>query len=262
MTIHQLSRAGIKSRTSGYSNIDLESHRSSSPDQRWFIWRDTTHSPSLNMAIDEQCFNECDKLQGPLVRFYRWNRPAISIGYFQKYSLIPRSGYSIVRRPTGGGIVFHGKDVTYSILSPSSYWLYQITRRESYLVISEVILKSLLRIGLRGNLSENDVKLSHSNRSRQICFNNPAKFDVLVDRKKVAGAAQKRNRFGLLHQGSINLSPFPNIDREQLENHLITEFQILFASKMSSYKPCSEFFHSAGNLSNKKYCTSDWNSRR
>ena len=77
------------------------------------------HSAAMNMAIDEALLESATV---PSVRFYGWHSPALSFGYFGRFSdvAIYASERDLVRRWTGGGIVFHGDDITYSIALPSS----------------------------------------------------------------------------------------------------------------------------------------------
>jgi lipoate-protein ligase A len=73
----------------------------------------------MNMAIDEALL---ESLTLPAVRFYRWQSPALSFGYFGRFADVAsyQSERDLVRRWTGGGIVFHGEDLTYSILIPAN----------------------------------------------------------------------------------------------------------------------------------------------
>src|SRR6478609_4312388 len=77
------------------------------------------HSGAMNMAIDEALL---ETVVVPSIRFYRWRSPALSFGYFGRFSDVARyaAQRDLVRRWTGGGIVFHGDDVTYSIVIPMS----------------------------------------------------------------------------------------------------------------------------------------------
>src|SRR5262245_20435353 len=75
-------------------------------------------SAAVNMAIDEALLEHSTT---PALRFYSWNRPALSFGYFGRLADAMKSGNSreIVRRWTGGGIVLHGADLTYSLILPA-----------------------------------------------------------------------------------------------------------------------------------------------
>ena len=227
------------------------------------IWDDTTvRSPYLNMAFDEQCLIECGKSGDLTLRFYGWDRPSISIGYFQTYNSVSDQRYAVVRRPTGGGIVFHDHGITYSIAIPSSHGLYQTSRRESYHIISMIVIGGLSRSGIKATLNRNPKTTSSSDRHCQKCFENPAPFDVIVNGLKLAGAAQKRNRWALLHQGYINLSKFPHINIVPLKANLILEFENIFADKMIQYTPSASFLNSANLLAKEKFNTAGWNKKR
>ena len=80
---------------------------------------ESPHSAAMNMAIDEALL---ETAVVPTIRFYRWRSPALSFGYFGKFSdvAIYAAERDLVRRWTGGGIVFHGDDLTYSIVIPAS----------------------------------------------------------------------------------------------------------------------------------------------
>src|SRR5882762_6442135 len=83
------------------------------------VYRDiNSRSGALNMAIDEALLEIATE---PIIRFYRWDHPALSFGYFGKFDDVVNheSERDIVRRWTGGGIVFHGNDLTYSLVIPS-----------------------------------------------------------------------------------------------------------------------------------------------
>src|SRR5687768_8020143 len=76
-------------------------------------------SAPVNMAVDEALL---ETAADPILRFYCWRGPALSFGYFGSYADVAneRSQREIVRRWTGGGIVPHGDDLTYSVIIPAS----------------------------------------------------------------------------------------------------------------------------------------------
>src|SRR5437016_11611684 len=72
------------------------------------VYRDhAAHSAAMNMATDEALLEHAT---APSIRFYRWHSPALSFGYFGKFSdvAVCAAERELVRRWTGGGIVFHG----------------------------------------------------------------------------------------------------------------------------------------------------------
>ena len=90
------------------------------------IWRllNTGALPgALNMAIDQALLQlHALGLSPPTLRFYQWQPPAVSIGYFQQpeainLSLCSSLGIDVVRRPTGGRAVLHQNELTYSLIA-------------------------------------------------------------------------------------------------------------------------------------------------
>src|SRR5262245_58831652 len=161
-------------------------------------------SAAMNMAIDEALL-ECVAV--PAIRFYRWQSPALSFGYFGRFADVARYQHErdLVRRWTGGGIVLHGEDLTYSLVIPAS----DAVSRESSMLIYEKIHRALVdaleKTGQHATLAAIVAGrgLTGANDPSYSCFANPVRADVIVDRRKIAGAAQRRTRRGLLQQGSI-----------------------------------------------------------
>ncbi len=155
------------------------------------------HDAALNMALDEVLLGHAT---GPTLRIYHWARPAVSFGYFGKVAEVEEAwpGREMVRRWTGGGIVPHGEDVTYTLIVPRSCAFFRLGAEETYRVIHERIGALLAEQGSAVQLvTASAAKVSDA------CFDNPTRYDLLGAGGKVAGAAQRRTRAGLLHQGSV-----------------------------------------------------------
>ena len=162
---------------------------------------ETPHSAPLNMALDEVLLGTARE---PLLRIYRWERAAVSFGYFGKYAPVATAwpGREIVRRMTGGGIVPHGADLTYSLIVPAGHAFAERSPREVYRAVHETIGALLTRAGEAAALAVPPTRAGTG-----ICFESPSEFDLLARGKKVAGAALRRTRNGLLLQGSIQELP-------------------------------------------------------
>lgn len=156
-------------------------------------------SAAMQMAVDEALLQTQDV---PALRFYRWRAPALSFGYFGRFADVAEnsSRRELVRRWTGGGIVLHGDDVTYSLVVPAADPFFGHSSREIYARVHEAIRNALRALHIEATLSDGSaLKISES------CFANPVRADLLVRGEKIAGAAQRRTRAGLLHQGSIQV---------------------------------------------------------
>src|SRR5689334_15832308 len=156
------------------------------------------------MAMDEVLLESLPRLGKPVLRFYGWTQPAASFGYFQKLSEVERTTHlrPLIRRPTGGGIVPHDADWTYSLAFPTTHEWYALAAVESYRRVHQWIQDAFAKIDVVTELAPQ----SHRAGPGQ-CFVGYEKSDVLWRGKKIAGAAQRRTRSGLLLQGSIQPPP-------------------------------------------------------
>ena len=178
----------------------------------------------MNMAIDEALLEYATV---PAIRFYRWHSPALSFGYFGKFRDVVDyvSTRHLVRRWTGGGMVFHGEDLTYSIVIPANDTVFGASSASIYEKVHRVLCDAVGANGKRavvvggGNPggAPDAIRIAFSAGGYN-CFANPVRADVIVDGRKIAGAAQRRTRRGLLQQGSIQ-----GID---LENGLSERFAV------------------------------------
>jgi lipoate-protein ligase A len=113
---------------------------------------------SRNMAVDEHLFNLAASSPRTFLRFYQWERPTASLGYSQDAARVvdaafcAANGIAIVRRMTGGKLVLHHREVTYSVTSADSV-LFTATLRESYRLISQALLGGLAIMGVRARLA-------------------------------------------------------------------------------------------------------------
>ncbi len=156
--------------------------------------------PFLNMAIDEALLES----SLPVLRFYRWKPPGLSIGYFQNHQQIDKefcrkNNIDIVRRLTGGNAVLHDDELTYSFIIDEVHMPESVT--DSYKEISRAILFALNSLGLDARMNEDVKKEQRSD----VCFKDPSWYEILVDEKKIVGSAQKRIDKKLLQHGAILL---------------------------------------------------------
>jgi len=180
------------------------------------------HSAAVNMAIDESLLEYAAL---PAIRFYRWQSPALSFGYFGRFADVVRYPRDLVRRWTGGGIVFHGDDLTYSIVIPANDAAFAESSMSIYEKIHRALCEALSGIGMCTELVGSELCADRTSRSgvpTYSCFANPVRADVMIGGRKIAGAAQRRTRRGLLQQGSIQGIEFGNSLTEQFAQALST----------------------------------------
>ncbi len=225
---------------------------------RCLLWMDESRSACMNMAVDELLLEHAPEAGAPVLRFYGWNEPSASFGYSQPISAVTRTGLTLVRRPTGGGVVYHDCDLTYTLAIPPGHPICGLDRMESYRAIHEPIMRAILRLGKGAHLAP-DLGEKHDRATLQ-CFVSPSPNDVIAsDGVKLAGAAQRRTRNGILHQGSVSLKASPGGGRDSI----IQAIRNAFAEELSFvYEPFAvpdSLLRSAEELAVRKYATEAWN---
>ena len=172
--------------------------------ETWLLLNSGPGAADFNMAFDEALLEFATRLGKPVLRFYGWTERAASFGYSQKYSEVERLTQlrPLVRRPTGGSLVPHDADWTYSLVFPPTHGWHALNATESYRRVHEWIRDAFARLDVTTELSP----CSRKDVPGQ-CFIGAEHFDLLWHGKKIAGAAQRRNRRGLLIQGSVQPPP-------------------------------------------------------
>jgi len=166
--------------------------------EKLILHLDGAHPGPVNMAVD-QAWLEQGGL--PVLRIYTWETPTVTIGYAQSLPKLQDAlpAWPVVRRWTGGGVVLHHEDLTYSVIVPACHPWAQTPAVESYRRIHGSLAAALSTHGHPGCrlATQEDVV------EAAFCFVAPAVHDVIRGPVKVAGAGQRRGKLGLLHQGSV-----------------------------------------------------------
>ncbi|MFP6874397.1 MAG: hypothetical protein VCA55_12925 [Verrucomicrobiales bacterium] len=198
----------------------------------------------LNMALDEILLRECSL---PWLRCYGWSRQTLSIGYFTPVNSVEFGNVPWIRRWTGGGAVHHGgtRDATYAFGIPRGDPASSVRSSSAYKYIHQSVQRALLGIGIACRLADG-YKYTVAGTA---CFENPVISDVITCHGglKIAGGAQRRSRYGLLHQGSIQDVLIPadfgfmlanslsrNIKQEQVDDDILGRASMLAISKYST----------------------------
>ena len=194
----------------------------------------------------------------PALRFYGWTQPAATFGYFQKIADIEAWTplRPLIRRPTGGGLVPHDADWTYSFAVPPAHWWFKLRAEESYRRLHEWLRDAFARVQLPTELAPCCDKQLPGR-----CFAGPEKSDLLWRGEKLAGAAQRRAREGLLVQGSIQPPP-PGIARAAWQRTMREAAENLWQVKWSEWRPDATARGEAAQLAVEKYAADSFNRRR
>jgi lipoate-protein ligase A len=211
-----------------------------------FIQEENPRPAAENMAVDEMLFLTASC---PVLRCYRWFRPAVSFGYFTPWKeVFPRfAERDLVRRWTGGGIVEHGDDFTYSLVCPGGKCL--PTTIEYYRFIHMTIANILRKSGWAVEIEQ----LTEAIRSPD-CFEKAVRFDLKLRGEKIAGAAIRRNRKGLLLQGSIQ--------RLEVPSHFAVRLAGALSEQIDPFMVSNLVMEQAAQMAKEKYGAAEWNCRR
>lgn len=172
-----------------------------------------------NMAVDFLLLQRYPEKLVPRFRHYGWRTPAVTFGYSQKIRFVReqlRIGegerLDLCRRPTGGGVVDHRQDWTYALILPRGHPLEELRACDSYRLVHESLAATLraMSVPCRTKPAAEATPAEATTEKNpatpaSVCFERAEVHDVVHDETgaKIAGAAQKRNKHGLLFQGSI-----------------------------------------------------------
>lgn len=218
-------------------------------------------SPALDtysqMAVDELLVSSF----APCIRFFNWNtRPQATFGYIQKIEQakaeLKNLGISsFTRRITGGGLVLHKDDLTFSLVFdlPS-----RIQPGLIYTALHGAIQEELKKAGFLASFYEgkSDYKPQTSAGQVQNCFTNPVADDLMQDGKKVLGGALRRFDKRVLYQGSLQIK---DAESQKAKDALLKGFlKYLSADTFENYTLSQDFINKAKHLAETKYKSEDW----
>jgi hypothetical protein len=210
-----------------------------------FIQENEPKAAAENMAVDEVLLWTADC---PVFRSYSWIHPSVSFGYFTPWKAVASqyAGRDLVRRWTGGGIVEHGEDFTYSLVFPVERGLPPTGElyRSVHLAIENV---------LQSNGRAVEMVLIPDPVRSDACFEKAVEFDLKLHGKKIAGAAMRRNRKGLLLQGSVQRLKVPECFGAMLVNAL--------GKRVEIYTLSGVLMEKAVRMAKEKYGAAEWNRR-
>lgn len=197
-------------------------------------------SAFFNMALDEAIVEAVARGQSlPTFRLYEWEPAGITIGYSQKagdvldYNRCMQDGIAVTRRLTGGRVVFHDREVAYSVVGPIHDPLFGGNLQATYRAIGTVLLEALRACGVevdwsRGNPAAREGEVPSSTP----CFLSTSRFEITCRGRKMVGSAQRRFREVFLQHGSILTGPGHERIGEYLkERHGAARFAAVLALK-------------------------------
>ena len=205
-----------------------------------------TNNAKMNMAIDKALTISYQKDDIPILRFYTWeNSFTVGLGqdleHYSDLKEIYKDNCS--KRITGGGVLFHGNDISYSLILSNSE-LGNLNVKQSYEKICQFLLEFYKQLGLNPSFVKDSeyIKL----KKNEFCQVGFEAYDIIINGNKIGGNAQKRNKKLIFQHGSIpvyktkndkkmgmSLEDFNiNLNFEDTQNGLIKAFEDSFDAKL------------------------------
>ena len=175
--------------------------------RNWRLINSGFQTGAMNMALDEALLHSVANGALPVLRFYRWQPATVTLGYAQSVvtdldlDVCRQADLDVVRRSTGGRAVLHDHEVTYSVIAPLNTALFGNSVLDCYRVISEILQKTLIQLGLPAQLVPGKSRCGNQSTAKAVCFSTPSQYELVIDGRKVAGSAQKRHGQAFLQHG-------------------------------------------------------------
>jgi len=219
-----------------------------------------------HMALDEAVAGAFS--DACVLRFYRWSGPGVTFGYAQSLQEVGRAlpgkakGWPLARRPTGGGVVVHDDDVTFSCVFPAPEGF---KPERVYAGLHGALRSALAAQGLAAELKSGPATAADyapsSGGVSSACFSNPVPQDLLGrDGEKILGGALRRYEKVVLYQGSLQL-PGARGRSAELERALSQGLCEVFDVQWTEVGVGEDLLRECENLARSRYMTQDWNSR-
>ncbi len=165
-----------------------------------------------NMALDKVIFERFLEDGVPVLRIYRFNQPSFTYGVSQNASSeldlekCATDGVGVAKRMTGGGVLFHNDEITYSFVCSK----FDVGESEEIFVSYREICVFLLRfyqsLGLKADFALSTEGFIAVSAKHPLCSASHEKFDIVINGRKIGGNAQKRKRQVVFQHGSIPCS--------------------------------------------------------
>jgi lipoate---protein ligase len=195
-------------------------------------------SAAANMELDAALLSDLKDEKDALLHLYDWDTDAATYGYFidpgnfLNLEGVKKNKLDLAKRPTGGGIVFHNCDLAFSVLVPATSPWFSSNPLDNYACVNNRVIWAIGQMikAPAHLLPVEPIPLDEQCRS--FCMAKPTKYDVMIQGKKIGGAAQRKTRHGFLHQGSISIGLLPEA---YLNDVLVGGSQVLEGMRQNSF---------------------------
>ena len=172
------------------------------------------------MAVDEALLRSFRKDDLPILRLYGWE-PSLSLGRFSNVrkcvdlAKLKRENLPCVRRMTGGGVLVHGGDLSYTLILPRESLEHKGVK-ESYCYLCGFLIRLYEKLGQNATFAcDTELETGHSD----ICLAGNEAYDIVIKGSKMGGNAQRYSRDLLFQHGSIPIQ----LDEARFEPFFLEE---------------------------------------
>jgi len=174
----------------------------------WRYIENSSGSAAWNMAVDEALLYSFKEDDRPILRLYQWEKPALSFGRFSdpektlNWERIQTNNIPCTRRITGGGILVHGGDISYSLIVPRIFFVNR-SIKDGYRYLCSFLIHFYHNLGLDASFAcDQQFTEKHSN----VCLAGTEAYDIVIDDQKIGGNAQRHTRHTILQHGTIPMT--------------------------------------------------------
>ncbi len=167
------------------------------------------------MALDRAIQLACDAGDSPpTLRLYRWKRPTVTLGRFQKYASVngafcASQGIDVVRRFTGGRGVLHDHELTYSIVCGTRDGVPRGVAA-SYRMLCGGLAAAYQLLGVDAGLTATP----RGDRNSAACYLHATSADLSIGARKLSGSAQVWSGDTVLQHGSFTIRRDVAVERQ------------------------------------------------
>lgn len=240
------------------------------------------------MAVDQALLESAGVTGQTTLRFYGWESPTLSLGYFQKLASRREHPESlacpVVRRASGGGAIVHDQELTFSLAMPdANRWsarhndLYRTVHRSIIRWLrNHGILADEYEKGMKDAEAKGDRSIDSSSANRFLCFERRTDGDIVLEGRKIGGSAQRRNgdavlqHTSLLVRTSLSAPQLPGIEElvgikmeeERMRAGLVDEIADCLRFKLVQAEMDSNVRSEATSIAAEKFANPNWILRR
>ncbi len=200
-------------------------------------------SAAANMELDAALLSDLKEEEDAILHLYEWEKDSATYGHFidPKNFLnmegVKSSSLDLAKRPTGGGIIFHNCDLAFSVLVPSTHPNFSANPLENYAFVNNRVIGAIEQmVDFSAELLPEEPSPLDEH-CKSFCMAKPTKYDVMIQGKKIGGAAQRKTRDGYLHQGSVSIG---FLSESYLREMLAPQTQVFEGMRANSFSLLGE----------------------